>query len=277
MNQHPLSSAFPSMHEADFAALCEDIAQHGLRQPVVAYQGEVLDGWHRYRACVAVGEEPKLVELDADVDPVAFVLSLNLSRRHLTGAQRAEAVVRCRAWAPPNVHPTRGEPGSPLTVAEMAEEAGVADRTVQQVKRAHEAGLGDAIRDGKVSAKRAAAIAKLPEAERAAAIEAPAPKRKPAPKPVDDEGEAPEEEDTSAADALHDLAAELELARKIIEADEPLAEAWAEVKTMAAQRDEARELLAQSRRECTALQSELQRIGRQRDALQRKLKAQEAA
>jgi hypothetical protein len=37
----------------------------------------------------------------------------------------------------------------------MAEAAGVDERTIQQAKRAHEAGLGDAARDGKVSAKRA--------------------------------------------------------------------------------------------------------------------------
>ncbi len=227
VNQHPLSSAFPAMHPADFAALCEDVAQHGLRQPVVTYCGEVLDGWHRYRACIETGEKPTLVELAADVDPVAFVLSLNLSRRHLTGAQRAEAVVRCRAWAPPDVRPTRGAPRAPVaTVAEMAEEAGVGDRTVQYVKRAHEAGLGDAIRDGKVSAKRAAAIAKLPQAERAAAIEAPPEKR------VKAVVDAPEEVDSGDAERMADMVRDYEAALKIIESDDAVNAAWDEVRDL---------------------------------------------
>ena len=60
----------------------------------------------------------------------------------------------------------------------MADEAGTSERTIQQVKKAHEAGLSEAMRDGKVSAEKAAAIAKLPEPERQAALQAP-----PAPKP----------------------------------------------------------------------------------------------
>jgi phage anti-repressor protein len=104
-------------------------------------------------------------------------------RRHLTDSQRAAAVVACTAWARPGNQP-KPEPGSGLkTKSEMAETAGVSDRTIRQAKRAHEAGLGEAVRDGKVTAKEAASIAKLPEPERHAALEAPPEsKSKPAPK-----------------------------------------------------------------------------------------------
>jgi hypothetical protein len=175
------------MPEDHFSDLVADIRAHGLRQPVVVFEGKIIDGWHRYRACFAAGVEPHFEAL-ATADPVAFVLSANMHRRHLTGSQRAAAVVACSEWAEVghNQHSGGSEPGSDpqtprqcselATESKMAEAAGVSERTIRHAKRAHEAGLGDAVRDGKVTAKHAAELAKLPEPERAAALEAPATK-----------------------------------------------------------------------------------------------------
>ena len=177
--QHPLSAAFPGMSKTDLAALTDDIAEEGQREPITLYEGMILDGWHRYQACVACGRVPVTVELPSGIDPVAFVKSHNLHRRHLTGSQRAEAVTACSEWAERGTsqkNARTGEPGSPLplTVAEMAASADVSERTIQQAKAAHVAGLGEAVRDGKITAKQGAAIAKLPEDQRQAAIENPA-------------------------------------------------------------------------------------------------------
>jgi DNA repair exonuclease SbcCD ATPase subunit len=123
--------------------------------------------------------------LGEDEDPVAFVLSANIHRRHLTKTQRAAAVTACCKWAQTgeNQHTRGGEPSAPHTVEQMARTAEVSKRTIQQVKKAQEAGLGEALRDGKVTAKRAAEIADLPESDRMAAVEAPKiPKANRAPK-----------------------------------------------------------------------------------------------
>lgn len=177
--QHPLSAAFPSMSASEFSELVSDIQANGLEYPIMLYQGMVLDGWHRYKACVQLGQTAETYTLPEREDPVAFVLSLNLHRRHLTGAQRAAAVVACSAWAQSgdNQHTRGGEVAAPpVTVAQMAQAAEVSPRTIQQAKRAQEAGLGEAVREGKVSAERAAELAKLPADERQAALEAPTPK-----------------------------------------------------------------------------------------------------
>lgn len=180
--RHPLSAAFPGMDQKDYSELVDDVAAHGLIQPVVTFEGMVLDGWHRYQACLDAGVKPRF-EAFKGSDPVAYVLSLNMHRRHLTGSQRAAAVVACHAWAPSGTNQVNArtvEPGSTVaTASEMAEEAGVSPKTIQQAKRAQEVGLGEAVRDGLVTAKRAAEVAKLPEPERQAALEAP-----PAPKPA---------------------------------------------------------------------------------------------
>ena len=234
LKRHPLSAAFPDMPADEFAALVDDIQENGLLQPVVLFDGMVLDGWHRYRASIEAGVEPAFDEFDGS-DPVAFVLSLNMHRRHLTGSQRAAAVVACTQWAAigHNQHTGGSEPGSaPRTEAEMAKAADVSDKTIRQAKRAHEAGLGEAVRDGKVSAKEAAAIAKLPEPERQAALEAPPEPKPKAEPPADVAALKARVEELEELNAY--LASELEIARNILDAEDLLARFDAEVKKVQA-------------------------------------------
>jgi hypothetical protein len=86
---HPLANLFPLLTGRDFEALKADIAAHGLREAIWTYQGQILDGRNRYRACREAGIEPTFREWDGNGSLVAFVLSLNLHRRHLDAGQRA--------------------------------------------------------------------------------------------------------------------------------------------------------------------------------------------
>lgn len=256
--QHPLSAAFPAMSREDLAALTDDIATHGLRQPVVVFEGQVLDGWHRYSACLAAGIEPTTVELPAGVDPVALVLSLNLSRRHLTASQRAAAVVACAEWRPvgSNQHKGACAPGAypPPSAKEMAEKADVSLRTVVDAKLAHKAGLGDAVRDGKLSAKAAAAKAAPPKPS------APSPSKP----------DATELQDVD--ERMADMARDFEAMARIVEADDRLAAAWAEVR-MVQDRYEQLEGLYQSQRvELATMTKEASRWMRKAQALEKQAK-----
>lgn len=87
---HPAADLFPLMGADELASLAEDIKANGLRQPVVLdADGRVLDGRNRLRACEAAGVEPQFVTVEAEVDPVALVVSLNVKRRNMTASQRA--------------------------------------------------------------------------------------------------------------------------------------------------------------------------------------------
>lgn len=256
--RHPLSAAFPDMPPSEFASLCEDVSQHGLRQAVVLLDGQVLDGWHRYRACLETGTEPRFEPFDGD-DPVAAVVAWNIHRRHLTASQRAAAIVACSAWAPSH-RPNKGAPGAPLfsTVAEMAEKAEVSVRTIQNAKQAHAAGLGEAVRDGKASAKRAAQVAKLPERQRAKALESPP-----------DEAPSESEPDAEAQERIANIASEYASLLRIVESDDRVAEAWAEVKALTEQLDDMRRLHDAARAELAAMTKEAKRWMRKAQALEK--------
>src|SRR3954470_3695005 len=85
---HPIAELFPAMAPSDYAALVVDIRENGLAEPIWVYEGKILDGRNRFCACEDLGIEPVIVEYEGD-EPIGFVISKNLHRRHLTQAQRA--------------------------------------------------------------------------------------------------------------------------------------------------------------------------------------------
>src|SRR5690606_30090176 len=86
---HPVANLFPEMGAAEFTQLVDDIREHGQREPIITWRGQVVDGRHRLRACTELGVEPILREHDGDEDSLpALVVSLNLRRRHLDESQR---------------------------------------------------------------------------------------------------------------------------------------------------------------------------------------------
>jgi len=85
---HPIANIFPAMSDSEFQALRDDIEQYGQREPIWLYEGKVIDGRHRLRACEELGRAPRTEVYDG-FDATAFVVSLNLHRRHLSASQLA--------------------------------------------------------------------------------------------------------------------------------------------------------------------------------------------
>jgi len=85
---HPLAGLFPVLEGPEFDALVSDIAKHGQLEPIVLLEDKILDGRNRHRACVAAGVAPRFEPYGGD-DPLGFVVSRNVRRRHLDESQRA--------------------------------------------------------------------------------------------------------------------------------------------------------------------------------------------
>lgn len=259
-SQHPLSAAFPAMGSETFLALVEDVRSHGQRDTATLCDGMVIDGWHRYKACQELSIPCRFEEFSG-LDAVAFVRSKNQHRRHYQKSQQAAIEVSLTAWAEAH-RPRKGEAASPFsTNKEMADRAGTTERTIQHAKRAHEAGLGEAVRDGKVSAERAAELAKadpalakqvahgevsLPEAvAKVEGKQAKPSKPKPKPKPkviTEDraaeilaENESLREANAELAKNAAEAASENDSMGAIFDADDKLAAATKEITKLRAQ------------------------------------------
>ena len=48
---HPISSLYPEMSRDEFAGFLRDIEAHGVKQPILIHEGQIVYGRHRYRAC----------------------------------------------------------------------------------------------------------------------------------------------------------------------------------------------------------------------------------
>jgi N6-adenosine-specific RNA methylase IME4 len=94
---HEVANIFPLMTGAEYDALKADIAEHGLREPIWLHpDGSIIDGRNRHRACVELGIEPNFETWNGNGSLVAFVVSLNLHRRHLDAGQRAMIGLRVK-------------------------------------------------------------------------------------------------------------------------------------------------------------------------------------
>ncbi len=88
-----LSTVFPSFQgDEEFTHLVNSIKSDGLLEPIVIWQGKIVDGRHRHLACKEARVQPEYTYLPDDwsLDKVKNrVVALNVLRRHLTTGQRA--------------------------------------------------------------------------------------------------------------------------------------------------------------------------------------------
>ena len=86
----------PKMSDEEFAELKASIQEEGQHYPIIANEDlEVLDGYHRLRACIELGIEPdfEVRKFEDKLLEKKFVIEVNLRRRHLNNFQLVELAV----------------------------------------------------------------------------------------------------------------------------------------------------------------------------------------
>lgn len=143
---------FPALNEIEFGELTEDIRKRGLLNPIHLYEGKILDGWHRYRACLSANVEPRFVDFKVNgVGPVEFVVSQNIMRRQMTMGQKLAVAVRLIE----SVRAGRGKMpnGQGHLAVDLAKKLHISDQAVDRayVVYRKDPALFNSIRDGKRS------------------------------------------------------------------------------------------------------------------------------
>lgn len=166
---HPAANLFPEMEQTDLVSLAESIKQHGLRVPLVFFDGKLIDGRNRVRAAALAGLDTDRLprrNLAPDVDPYLWAWDANCSRLDYTPSQKAAVrilvdeasgeLARLRAERAAEANRARAEKladvprdsraprGAPLSAPkpeprkvakEIAEKAHVSPRTVERVQK----------------------------------------------------------------------------------------------------------------------------------------------
>ncbi len=175
---HAACSAWPEMKPKELRDLAEDIAAHGLRDPItLTPDGLLLDGRNRALACEMAGVEPATAIFDGD--PLRFSLSRNKHRRHLTTDQIAiiAAELVTRPVGNPNLAIASNEA---IGNAEAAKAAGVPKTAIDSGRVVLRHGTpeeGAAVRSGKAKLRKTADRVR---ARRRASVEPNQPKGEPA-------------------------------------------------------------------------------------------------
>jgi hypothetical protein len=91
---HEAANIFP-LDDEHLDELAKDIKANGQQVLIQLLDGKILDGRRRWLACRKACVSPKTEVVKTD-DPVSYVLSLNLHRRHLSPSQSAMVAGRAR-------------------------------------------------------------------------------------------------------------------------------------------------------------------------------------
>ena len=118
-------------------ALCDNIQERGLQEAIIVQAGTnlILDGWHRYQACVQTGIDPRFEEREfTDQEALEFVLGSHLRK---TGTPHGSylVIVDAGLYDPSanlgsGVHQNQENADAAFSTARVASSCGVAVNTV---------------------------------------------------------------------------------------------------------------------------------------------------
>ena len=267
---HPLCTLFPRIVGSEFDAMVADIKANGQREEIVIFEGMVLDGGNRLRACLAAGVEPRFKNFDGG-SIVAFVLSANLHRRHMTPGQQAAIVASAQDWSVAqrqggdgsNQYCSREETGNVAglhTVADRSAQSGASERTQRMADKVAKADpeLGRQVARGEISLPRALGQVSrhIPPPESGSQLQ----------QPPKGEGEhADAGDDFDALEELEQANREITRLRAVVDADDKAAEVvrWRGAYEVAQRRsDEHLSTIASRDKQIAFLSRQLTRCGK---------------
>jgi hypothetical protein len=165
---HPIANVFPLMKGEEFKQFKNDIRSNKLREQIIIYEGKILDGRNRYKACKELGLPVDTRPLPPGTDPVAFVVSANVHRRHLNETQRAAVAAELATL-------THGGDRSKTPIGALTDKAAakllnVGERSVERAKAVLSQATPNIkalIQSGEVAVSAATEVVKLPKEKQA--------------------------------------------------------------------------------------------------------------
>jgi ParB-like chromosome segregation protein Spo0J len=125
---HPITEDYDNLTDAEAAVMRQSLQENGLANPIVTWQGQIVDGRHRAMFCEELGIEPHYVDISdrctTEESMRKYVAALNQHRRARTTPLTNEEK-RARVTAEVKADPTRSDRA-------IAKVAGVDHKTVAE-------------------------------------------------------------------------------------------------------------------------------------------------
>jgi len=164
LQRHELSAIFGDMPDEDYQSMLESVSNDGFIDNVVRlYEGQILDGYHRYRAAKELNLLRKLrfkqwhEDEHRDGDPRVFVYGRNQHRRHYSAARRAQVAVAFnerfgQGGDRRSDNFSKGQDEPLKTTQELAKEANVSTSTIKRAIQVEKQGESEAVISGEKTA-----------------------------------------------------------------------------------------------------------------------------
>lgn len=138
MKRHKFN-IFPEAKTEDYQRLKQDIEQNGYdeSQPIMLYQGDILDGWNRQKACDETGIAARYDHFKGtDEEAIAFMMRTN-KRRNLNSGQWATIAVEAEELI--GAIAKQVEKGRRAKISETKKTPATSDKKLSDVPRNHHA------------------------------------------------------------------------------------------------------------------------------------------
>lgn len=180
LENHPIANIFPMMSPDEHARLKKSISEHGLMEPIMLYEGKILDGRNRYAVCQELGVEVfhgEFFEAEMGMTAVQFVLATNRDRRHLDASQLSIVAARLKGYYDAEARERKKQgaqkkdgdncptPNQGRSADKAGESVGVSGKSVQRAEKVLTKGtpsVVNAVESGQMAVSKAAKVVDLP-------------------------------------------------------------------------------------------------------------------
>jgi hypothetical protein len=178
MKFHEYANIYRMLPETEMAKLAQSIREKGQLLPITSYEGQILDGRNRYKACEIAGVDPRIEDYTGD-DPLGLIASLNDHRRHDSDTERALVGERMASLMhggdrkSDEIKSPRGPLKPAVTMARAAELAGTSPSQIKRVRKAKRDGIPELVEmleSGDIAPATADYVSSLPEEEQRKAV-----------------------------------------------------------------------------------------------------------
>lgn len=138
----PWALMLPPIKEGDYLRKKQETMTHGQAKRIYRHGGLILSGVTDLRICIDLEKQPRIVDLEEDVDPVRFLISEHFNQIDNRGNSRVVFAFRLSQGAGPG-RPPSGRKEHRLTIDEAVKAVGASRKGVEQLRRISREGIAE--------------------------------------------------------------------------------------------------------------------------------------